>query len=559
MRDCFIYLYRNMVEGGGGDGFLLDSYFQHRSARIIAALRLALAVIFFTALVADPGQPYRAPLTAYAVLGSYIAFALVLLRVAWVSWWYDFRLSAAALFIDVTVFSVAVLFTESTSSAFNSPFTAFFFFIMFSASLRWNSRVVALSAIAAAMGYLVAGLALMLVDKDVDMQVFLRRLSYMAVIGLAFVFAGFEARRGRHYRKQSDLVEFDAFEAVLRHATRRLGAEIAVIAWETSDEPPVAALYRNNVVTAHPLDSLAFDENADVILFDSVRGRALYKTPGSERVHALSGPIGTSLAARFGITEGLIAMVRSGQGSLGTIVLSGISTYAVDDLERLRDVASEVVVMIEERALAQYQRNRAVIQTREALARDLHDSVAQALTGASFGIEALRQTIPPDADEPLRLAAELKATLRREQAHIREMIERLRVAPEDKNEADLAQELEGAVEECRQRWGIAVDFSSEGDLHIAAPLAYECRQIVREAVSNAVRHGRARHVSVRAQGCNGRVELDIANDGAPFGPANEDGQPWTIRERVVRLKGHMHVGVGGTGPHLHIQLPLARE
>lgn len=536
---------------------MFGAYFQHRNSRIIAALRLVLAIIFLTALIADPGQPYRAPVAGYAIMVAYVAFAAVLLRVAWTSWWYDFRLSVPAFVIDISVFSLSVLFTEGTSSGFNSPFTAFYFFIMFSASLRWDSKTTALSAIAAAVGYLIAGLALIAVDKDLDLQIFLRRLSYMGVIGLAFVLAGFEARRGRRQATPSDLLEFDAIDAAVRHAARQLGATTVAIAREYRDEPAVAAFYRDGSVELRRLPTARIDATEDVRLFDRSRGRMLLQRGPGERVQARSGPVDIHLAEEAGVVEGLDAILRSGQGAKGELVAGGMANFAIDDLERMRDVARDVVVIIEERALAELERNRAVVQTREALARDLHDSVAQALAGTSFGVEALRQTIPAEAVEAQRLATELKASLRSEQAHIREMIDRLRLAPDDQSAADLAVELGYAVEECRRRWAIDIELEIRDNREIGAPLAFECRQIVREAVSNAVRHGGARRIEICAQGKDDGIMLAIANDGAPFDSDIDSAQPWTIRERVVRLKGEMQVANRASRPNLQISLPAA--
>ncbi len=72
-----------------------------------------------------------------------------------------------------------------------------------------------------------------------------------------------------------------------------------------------------------------------------------------------------------------------------------------------------------------------------------------------------------------------------------------------------------------------------------------------------MRHGGARSVEISAAVADERLSLAIANDGTPFGDGAGRAEPWTIRERVERLRGIMTVE-DGTNPRLHIELPIGR-
>ncbi|MGN3972969.1 sensor histidine kinase [Tsuneonella sp. SYSU-LHT278] len=524
---------------------------------MIATLRFVLAAVFLIALAADPSQPTRYVPIGYAILIGYVVTSAVLLRVAWTSWWHDFRLSGYAFALDIAVFSLSVWFTENSSVNFTSPFTAFFFFLMYAAALRWNWRITALSAIVTGAAYMLAGTALLLEGQDIDIQVFLRRLTYMGVIAVALILFGMQSRSGRREPPTDDLVQYDRLEAAVRYTSLVLGARTVAIVWEPSEEPAAAVILRNGKLESHRLVSFSDEGQPPVRLFDLPRSRCLAMRSAEGSIFACDPPPREGLIALAGVDEGLCAALRSSQGSRGQLIAGGMDSIAIDDLSRFRDIAREVVALIEERALAEFERNRALVQTREALARDVHDSVAQALAGATFGIEALRLTIPEDATESRRLAAELKATLRNEQTHIRGVIERLRSGPSDHSDTELAGELASAVEECRGRWGIAIDLAMEGDRTVSVPLAFECRQIVREAVSNAVRHGGARKVDIDAGIAGTRLSLAIANDGVPFGDGPERAYPRTIGERVERLNGRLAVE-GGTPARIRIELPLGK-
>lgn len=536
---------------------MLAKYFQNRVARVIAVLRVLLAVIFLVALVADPSQPNRHPAEGYALIGAYLVLALLLLRVAWVSWWFDFRLALPAHALDIAVFALSVWFTEEPGNTFNSPFIAFFFFLMFAATIRWDWRVTAWSALAAVLGYIVVGIALYWAGNDLEAQIFARRLSYMGVIGFAFVLLGVQFRTGRRENPPSDFLDEDPLEAAVRYAAAQLSAGKVGIWWEETDEPALIVLLREGFAAKKRLVQPG-NRSPMIELFDVSTGRALVETPPGSRKVARTLSETSALAAEVSASEGLSTRLITAQGTLLELVVADMPSVAADDMARVYEIAREIAAMVEQRALARLERDRAVIRTRESLARDLHDSVAQSLAGATFGLEALRQTIPDDAAPARNLAEELKARLRSEQSHIREMIDRLRLASADEVTVSMAAELEDTVEECRTRWQVEIDCQELEEISVEAALAFECRQIFREAVSNAVRHGKARCISVSAKSCEGALRIEIANDGLPFGNLGSEVEPWTIRDRVGRLGGTMAIHDDPRWPRLVVELPLKR-
>ena len=536
---------------------VLAKHFQNRLARVIAFMRTLLAAIFLIALLADPTQPLRHPAQGYAIISTYLLISLLLLRTAWTSWWFDFRWARAAHGIDILVFCISVWFTEAPGNTFNSPFIAFFFFLMFAATLRWDWRVTAWSAGIAIAGYLLVGAALSWTGSEFDLQIFARRLSYMSVIAFAFVLFGVQSRMGTREEPPSDLADYDALEAAVRYAAEKLSAEKVAIRWEERDEPAAFVIFSAGATTRKRQARGGKFEGPTVQLFDIRRGRCLTQYLPDNRIVAQDDFGSTFLAQEAGIYEGVALRLETGQGTIFEMVAGGMPDVAVDDMERARDIAREIALMVEERTLSQLERNRAVVRTRESLARDLHDSVAQALAGATFGVEALRQSIPESAETSRALAAELKARLRTEQAHIREMIDRLRVAPSEQTTVNLGVEMEETVDECRNRWDIEITSQGGSNIEVDAGLAYECRQILREVVSNAVRHGDARVVTVEVHMRESHLSIRFANDGAPF-ETGEGAEPWTIRDRMNRLGGTMIVSDTGDWPEIVLEIPTGR-
>ena len=530
--------------------------FQDRSGRAIAVLRLLLASIFLLAVYFEPSQPVHEASKVYALLGGYLTFSLVAVAVAWRSWWYDFKLSLPAWCLDLFMFASSALATEGGEKEFGSPVLAFYVFLVVSAALRWNWRATAAAAAAVSLIYMGVGFLSWDMGLHYDAQQFARRLSYMIVIGMVFVI--FASQRGPvKVDPPVDTSGGDPLQAALRYATWQAGALHALLLWDEPDEPRKASqVIDGQVATFHEdVNLLPLDDRA-ARLFDLDRRRELFQRSSNSRTIAHREIEHPAMARAMGIRTGLSAPLFAGRMIKGRLFLGGMNPMSVDDLIRVREIAKGVVSLIEGRRLAELASIHAVAQTREALARDLHDSVAQSLAGASFGLEALRRSLSMTEGKSLQILDDLKTSLHEEQSNIRELIERLRLAPNEAGELDLSVQLAWVVRESRPRWGIEISLAVPDSMMIRAALAYECKQIVREAIANAVRHGRCRsmHIDVSAQG--GAANLRIQNDGVPFPSDPSSAQPWTISQRVAALGGNMQVRSARNGTELTIELPI---
>ncbi len=164
------------------------------------------------------------------------------------------------------------------------------------------------------------------------------------------------------------------------------------------------------------------------------------------------------------------------------------------------------------------------------MASDLHDTIEQYLAGAKLiatGVADMKG-VEPRVQKAMATLGELLANAKKE---VRAVVMDLR------SEGDLSLEdaLRGVVEglnkagvvtRMRIREPKALDAAAKGDLVL----------IVNEAVTNAVKHGRARHIALLAEGDG----VCVANDGEPFDPATALG-PETghyglsgMRERAER-------------------------
>lgn len=191
---------------------------------------------------------------------------------------------------------------------------------------------------------------------------------------------------------------------------------------------------------------------------------------------------------------------------------------------------------------------------RRALSRELHDDVGQSITAIKLTAMALPDE--PDAERRAALVAELAAIADHTIHKLRDLSLLLRPPQLD------ALGLESAL-----RWQASALLRNGApvlDLAVELPPArpppaveLACFRIAQEALTNIVRHARARHVRVRVA-CEGdALHLRVDDDGIGIDPARPQGLGLlTMRERAQLVGGTLRIESTAQGTHLHACLPL---
>lgn len=177
-------------------------------------------------------------------------------------------------------------------------------------------------------------------------------------------------------------------------------------------------------------------------------------------------------------------------------------------------VAAQIAVAIENARLYEQAQQLAAVEERQRLARELHDSVSQALYGIALGARTARtllDTAPERAKEPTDYVLQLaEAGL----AEMRALIFELR--PESLQAEGLVVALQKHVAATRARYGIDVEaeLSEEPELGLAEKEVFY--RIGQEALHNVVKHAHASTVLVRLEGNDGAVRMQVRDDGVGF-------------------------------------------
>ena len=240
--------------------------------------------------------------------------------------------------------------------------------------------------------------------------------------------------------------------------------------------------------------------------------------------------------------------------SVAATLLSLRTAQLEHEQKRMRRTRDE----LQERALALEARNRdladrqdyevelATLAERARIAREIHDNVGHQLTRASLQTEALRVV---HANEPGVAAdfADVKRTVDEALQLVRTSVHAL-----NDNAANLSVQLERIVKGARSDGGPQIELEVLAE-HAPANVANCFAAILREALSNTMRHARAQNVTVRCMEHPSFYQLIVTDDGTGATPANsrdaaEGMGLGSMRERVEALGGTFTAGPRAGAP-----------
>jgi PAS domain S-box-containing protein len=262
--------------------------------------------------------------------------------------------------------------------------------------------------------------------------------------------------------------------------------------------------------------------------------------------------------------ESLLAIpLRVGGAILGVLdVRGGTRGFDENDIRILSHFADQAAVAIEKARLRQQAEQVAVIEERQRLARELHDSVTQALYSVSLYADAAKMAMQGGKREvAAKNLSELRTLAREAMLEMRLLIFELH--PPALEEEGLVGALRTRLATVETRAGLETDIEVEGPETDLSPEVEEALyRFAQEALNNVIKHARANRVEVRAAMQADRVVLEVRDDGCGFDPKAANGGMGLkgMKDRLVRLGGHL---VLDSSPRsatlLRAEIPLALD
>ncbi|MCA9896982.1 MAG: PAS domain-containing protein [Ardenticatenaceae bacterium] len=251
-----------------------------------------------------------------------------------------------------------------------------------------------------------------------------------------------------------------------------------------------------------------------------------------------------------------VPLIMRGQ-VLGMLSLAHrqIGYYEEKDAQLAQDFANQAAIAMHNAELYQQAQKTAVADERSRIARELHDSVTQAIYSVTLYADATRLALK---DGELDIVAEnlneLRAMAREAMLDMRLLIFELR--PPVLEEEGLVIALQTRLEAVEARSGVHADFHTNGERRLPLPLEIELYRIAQEALTNVVKHARAKQVNITLRFDEAQVCLEIADDGVGFDTAvgHSGGMGLRgIQERVEKIGGDLLVqSTPGQGTILRI-------
>lgn len=294
-------------------------------------------------------------------------------------------------------------------------------------------------------------------------------------------------------------------------------------------------------------------------------------------------------AARVGLLVTAVTLAGSQSGGLPPtsllqwaafgvlLAVNGVAVIAMAHLEekeseRTAEQAQKTAAL--ERALAEnaalhaqlvvHAREAGVADERHRLAAEIHDTIAQGLTGIIAQLQVVATTTDPDlAREHLDRA---QALARQSLGEARRSVQNL--SPAALEEDTLPEALKATVTEWSERTGVTAQFTvtgTEEPLHDEVAVAL--LRIAQEALSNTAKHARATRVGVTLSYMGDEVTLDVRDDGHGFDPLAVAPRTGTggfgldgMRARAERVAGAVAVeSEPGQGTAISARVPLVRH
>jgi len=187
----------------------------------------------------------------------------------------------------------------------------------------------------------------------------------------------------------------------------------------------------------------------------------------------------------------------------------------------LQSLANQTAIAIENARLYEQAQRVAVLEERNRLARELHDSVTQTLFSASLIAEVLPSMWESDQEESQQLLRELQQLSRGALAEMRTLLLELR--PTALVEMGLSDLLHQLAEAAIGRLGVPVEVVVTGQCDLPVEVHAALYRIAQEALNNVIKHAGASRVMVSLccePGSAGGtiVDLGVRDDGCGFDP-----------------------------------------
>ncbi|MCA9926390.1 MAG: GAF domain-containing sensor histidine kinase, partial [Anaerolineales bacterium] len=247
------------------------------------------------------------------------------------------------------------------------------------------------------------------------------------------------------------------------------------------------------------------------------------------------------LARLINHQQALCLPIRRGERDLGimTVFATESHFFERDEMDLFSSLADQLGIMIENDRLRQQAEQLSIVDERNRLARELHDSVTQALYSATLFAEAgQKQAQAGNMDKALIYLDDVLGTSRQALKEMRLLVHKLR--PSTLEKEGLIRALDQRLKAVEGRAGIEQKLVVTGSQTFPANVEETLYHIVIEALNNSLKHAQATAVSVIIEQTDDAVTLQVTDNGQGFEmemAVSGGGLGLTSMQERITLKG----------------------
>jgi len=258
--------------------------------------------------------------------------------------------------------------------------------------------------------------------------------------------------------------------------------------------------------------------------------------------------------------------IVSPSGVLGALYLTdkeGAPEFTDEDEGLMEMLAAHAAIVIEHARLYERSRELSMVEERNRLARDLHDSVVQKLFGVVLAAQSAGALLERDAAAARDQVQRLQELAQEAIGELRSLIFQLR--PPAVESEGLAAALAKHVGMLRRVYRHEIDLGVEGESRLRPEIDGEVFRIAQEALHNALKHAAADHVEVRLAEDGDRLGLTVRDDGRGFEPGAVEHRSrrlglTSMEERASALGGTLAIdSLPGRGTTISLEVPLGED
>jgi signal transduction histidine kinase len=262
-----------------------------------------------------------------------------------------------------------------------------------------------------------------------------------------------------------------------------------------------------------------------------------------------------------GVTSLFVVPLRVETKVIGVInILDKPGEMTQEDM-RIIDLFADQAAMIIEHVRLQHQSEQlAVLEERQRLARELHDSVTQALYSVTLYADAARMAFSAKKWEALETNLQEVRNMAREAMYdMRLLVFELRPFMLEKE--GLVSVLRARLAAVEDRAGLKTEVLVEGERRLPIVIEEELYRIAQEGLNNVVKHAAARRVQIHMRYDENSVSVEMIDDGMGFDTETLDQSGGFglqgIKERVQRLGGSLEIeSAPMKGTRLKVRVPI---